>query len=102
MNVPMNREQKRMLQRRGALTDKGVPAAPEPRQRAAPKAPGQKRVGPLQFLREVNTELRRVAWPSRAETINYSVIVLITLAVLIAGLFVVDYGWAKSALFLFE
>ena len=102
MNVPMNREQKRMLQRRGALTDKGTPAPPEPRQRATTQAPGQKRVGPIQFLREVNTELRRVAWPSRAETINYSVIVLICLAVLIAGLFVVDYGWAKSALFLFE
>ena len=32
-------------------------------------------------MREVNAELRKVAWPSREEVINYSIVVLITLVV---------------------
>ena len=38
------------------------------RQRKAPPAPKPKeeRTGPLQFLREVRAELRKVAWPTRA------------------------------------
>ena len=54
------------------------------------------------FLRDVRTELRRVAWPTRAEVVNYSVIVLITLVVLISAIFVLDFGFARGILFLFE
>ena len=56
----------------------------------------------MQFFRDVRTELRRVAWPTRAEVINYSTIVLVTLTVLIALIFVLDFAFAKSVLFLFE
>lgn len=58
--------------------------------------------GRAAFVRDVQGELRRVAWPSRAEVTNYSTIVLVTLAVLIAVIFLFDYGFAKAVLFLFE
>ena len=50
----------------------------------------------------MRAELRKVAWPTRAEVINYSTIVLITLVVLIALIFALDYAFAKSVFFLFE
>jgi len=46
--------------------------------------------------------MRKVAWPSRAETTNYSVIVLITLIALIGGIFVIDFFCARGALYLFK
>jgi preprotein translocase subunit SecE len=96
----MNREQKRMLQRRGQLGADGAPAMTEPRART-PRQPGN-RTTPAQFAREVRSELGKVAWPTRAETINYSIVVLITLAVLMAAIFGLDYASAKGALFLFK
>ncbi len=47
-------------------------------------------------------EMRKVAWPTRNETINYSTVVLITLAVLMAFIFVLDLGFSKLALFLYK
>ncbi len=43
-----------------------------------------------------------MAWPGRAEVINLSTLVLITLAVIMAFIFVLDFAFAKSILFLFE
>jgi len=96
----MNREQKRMLQKRGQLGTDGAPAMAEPRQRTQ-RQPGS-RTTPLQFAREVRSEMGKVAWPTRAETINYSVVVLIALAVLMAAIFGLDYASAKGAFFLFK
>ena len=101
MNQPMNREQKRLLQRRGNLGADGAPAPQEARQRAA-KGPAQTRTSPVQFVREVRSELGKVAWPTRSETINYSLVVFLALALLIAAIFGLDYVSAKGALFLFK
>ncbi len=101
MNQPMNREQKRLLQRRGSLGADGAPAAPESRQRA-PKGPAQTRTSPIQFIREVRSELGKVAWPTRTETLNYSLVVFFALALLITAIFGLDYVSAKGALFLFK
>jgi preprotein translocase subunit SecE len=93
-----------MLQRQGAVGADGAPATVDAKQRqAAAKNRVQKggRTSPATFLREVRGELRRVAWPTRAEVVNYSAIVLVTLAVLISLVFVLDFGVAKSVLFLF-
>ena len=100
MNQPMNREQKRMLKRRGQLGADGAPAAAEPRQR--PSRQAGTRTSPLQFLREVRSEMGKVAWPTGAETANYSVVVFITLTLLILAIFGLDYVSAKGAFFLFE
>ena len=55
---------------------------------------------PATFLSEVGGELRRVAWPATAEVRNYSTIVLFTLVVLVGLVFALDFGFAKSVLFL--
>jgi preprotein translocase subunit SecE len=49
-----------------------------------------KRTGPAQFLKEVRTELRRVAWPSRGEVAQYSLIVLVTTILIGAYIFGLD------------
>ena len=94
-----------MLQRQGQLGPDGdARARQQPQAAAAPPAAEQaeKRTGPRQFLREVRGELRKVAWPTRAEVIRYSIIVLVTLVVLTAFISVLDYGFAKFVLFLFD
>jgi len=101
--MAMNRQTKRMLQRQGQLGADGAPAA---RKRQAPAAPRpaakEGRTGPLQFLREVRAELRKVAWPSRPEVINYSIIVLITVVILTAYIAILDYAFGEAIFKLFE
>ena len=55
-----------------------------------------------QFLREVRAELRKVAWPTRAEVINYSIIVFITLIVMTAAIAALDYAMSKLILWMYE
>jgi preprotein translocase subunit SecE len=100
----MNREQKRLLQRQGQLGADGEPAAKrrEPRPAAAAQIAQRHRPKPREFLHEVGVELRKVAWPTRAETINYSTVVLITLVIVMILIFVLDYGFSASARFLFK
>ena len=101
MNQPMNREQKRLLQRRGSLGADGAPAPQEARPKAS-KGPSSPRTSPVQFIREVRSELGKVAWPTRSETVNYSLVVFLALALLITAIFGLDYVSAKGALFLFK
>ncbi len=99
----MNRQMKRMMQRQGQVNADGTPAEVRrpPQSRPAAKPPS-KRTSPATFLREVRGELRKVAWPTRAEVLNYSTVVLVTLVVLVGVIFVLDYAFAKSVLFLFR
>ena len=92
--MSMNREQRRLLQRQGQMTEEGLPAtrrpeAPERKARPAPGAPSR-RTSPRQFMHEVNVELRKVAWPTKAEVANYSTVVFIALAVMMALIFGLD------------
>jgi preprotein translocase subunit SecE len=100
----MNREQKRLLQRQGQL---GADGAPAPRKRdqtrtLTPPPAQRKRARPREFLHEVNVELRKVVWPTKAETINYSAVVLVTLIVVGAIIFGLDYVFSGMARFLFK
>jgi preprotein translocase subunit SecE len=99
--MAMNRQQKRMLQRQGQLGADGAPAA---RKRQAPPAPRPKeeRTSAGQFVREVRGELRKVAWPTRGEVINYSIIVLVAVVLLTAYVAALDYGFGEFLLKLFE
>ena len=104
----MNREMKRRMQRQGQVTEDGAPAAPRERRavtRPAPKPTSERKSvvnRTSDFLGDVRGELRKVAWPTRAETMNYSAIVLITLTVLISLIFVLDTGFAHASLWLFK
>ena len=102
--MAMNRETKRMLQRQGEMGPDGTPVrSKEAQQRRAQaqRAP-RERTSPGQFLKEVRGELRKVAWPTREEVVKYSSIVLVTLIVLTAFIFGLDYVFAKSIFFLFD
>ena len=109
----MNRETKRMMQRQGQMEADGSPAtrrAPAGQAtggRGAARAPGRgpsgrKRTSPIQFTREIRDEMRQVAWPSRAELINYTSVVLTTLFIMIGLIFVLNLGFGKLITLLFN
>lgn len=99
--MAMNRQQKRMLQRQGQL---GADGEPQARKRNAPPPPRPKeeRTSPVQFLREVQGELRKVAWPTRPEVINYSIIVLVAIILLTSYIAALDFGFGDLLLKLFS
>ena len=86
----MNREQKRAAQRAGQVNADGSPATVKDR-----RAPAQRlkteRTKPTDFVREVRGELKKVSWPTRAEVLRYSLIVLIALVVFTAFVFGLDF-----------
>jgi preprotein translocase SecE subunit len=66
------------------------PRAPE--RKARPQAaPQRERTGPRQYLGEVRGELRKVAWPTRHEVVNSTIIVLIAFRGGLAGFFALLY-----------
>ncbi|MCP5028592.1 MAG: preprotein translocase subunit SecE [Actinomycetia bacterium] len=98
--MAMNREQKRMMQRQGQLDADGESA---PRTRKQPQArPKQDRTSPGQFIKEVRGELRKVAWPTRSEVINYSIVVIVGLVFLTALIALLDFGFGELVLRLFD
>lgn len=97
--MAMNRQQKRILQRQGEIDAEGEPVRTR---RQGSTGSSQERTRPVQFLREVRGELRKVAWPSRPETINYSIVVLITVVVLTLMIYGLDWIFSTSVLELFE
>ncbi len=87
----LNREQKRALKRQGAIDERGAPVK-APRQQAT-----RDRVGPVQYLREVRDEMRKVAWPTRPEVVRYSIIVTATVVVYTAYVGGLDYALQYAA-----
>ena len=97
--MSMNRQQKRMLQKQGEVDADGAPI----RSRRQPQqTTSRERTSPGQFLREVRGELRKVAWPSRSETVNYSIVVLFTIVVLGSIIYGLDWVFSTFILELFE
>ena len=45
-----------------------------------------------QFLREVKTELKKVTWPSRKDTLSGTVVVLVAVFIIAVFLGIVDVG----------
>ena len=94
----MNRQTKRLMQRQGA----DRPRVPD-RTRPVPGADVRKeRIGPRQYLSEVRAELKKVAWPTRREVVNSTIVVLIAVVVMTSLIFGFDYGSSKFVLFLFD
>lgn len=126
MSQPMNREQRRMLKKQGqevtedgqvlqtksaagsgggsggrVTTKGGEGGGDSPRRKREPAAAAE-RTGPIQFGREVRTELRKVSWPTRAEVINYSIVVLVTVIILTMFIGAIDWLFSTFVLELFE
>jgi preprotein translocase subunit SecE len=49
----------------------------------------------VQFLREVRAELRKVVWPTRQETIMFTVVVISTVAAVSSIFWVLDTVFAE-------
>jgi preprotein translocase subunit SecE len=77
------------------------PRAPE-RRTPAPAPATNEKTGPKQYLSEVRGELKKVAWPTRKEVINSTLVVLIAVVVMTALIFGFDYVSSKFVLFLFD
>jgi len=97
----VNRETKRMMQRQGQMEADGSPGARRTAQPPA-KRPVRKRTSAPEFFREVREELRQVAWPNRAEMINYTAVVLTTLVLMISLIFVLNLLFGKFIVLLFQ
>jgi preprotein translocase subunit SecE len=91
----MNRELRR-------LQAKEEKRAKERRSEAASRRRGRERVGFRQFLAEVRTELRRVAWPTRKEVVTFTTVTLITTIAVMALTLVLDIGFKEGILQLLE
>ena len=99
--MSMNRQTKRMMAKQG--TDKPKSAASEGGKRRPPSAaPKREKIGPKEYLGEVKGELRKVAWPTKKEVVNSTIIVLIAVIVMTALIFGFDYVSSKFVLFLFD
>lgn len=59
------------------------------------------RTGPAQFTREVRGELKRVQWPTRKEVTQYSIVVLVAVALITAYVFVIDQAFGLFVLNIF-
>jgi preprotein translocase subunit SecE len=94
----MNRQTKRMMAKQG--TDK--PGAPEDKRRPPSSAPRREKVGPREYLSEVKGEMRKVAWPTKKEVVNSTIVVLIAVIAMTTLIFFFDYASSKFVLFLFD
>ena len=126
MSQPTNREQRRMLKKQGQSVDesghvvqdrapKGGSGAgsggrvtekggvkEEPRSKRKEPVPVEERTSPVQFGKEVKSELSKVSWPTRTEVINYSIVVLFTVIVLTLFIGGIDWVFSTFVLELFE
>ncbi len=93
---------KRMMQRQGQIDAEGTPVLrKETQARPAPR-PAKERVGAAEYTRQVRAELRKVAWPTRGEVVNYSIVVFVALIILTGLIFGLDYLFGKAVIFLFQ
>ena len=98
--MSLNREQKRALKKRGELGEDGTPVATRRHPAARPQK--EERVGFRRYISEVRAELRKVAWPTRSEVVNYSIVVLTTLVIITSMIALMDWGFGEGLLKLFE
>jgi preprotein translocase subunit SecE len=99
---------KRMQQRQGQVETEtnGAPAddttAPS---RTRPERPAKSQLSPparvAEFFREVRSELRQVAWPTRPEVVNSATVVFITLVVLVVLIFLLNWSFAHAISWLY-
>ncbi len=93
--VGVNREQAR----RGGYVTPTAGRAPGPTAAAAAGGRGRRGGGPLDFIRETRSELRKVTWPTSRETTNLTVVV-VALS-LVVGLFLGGVDFLFQELFRF-
>ena len=78
------------------------PRAPERRTQPQQQQPTKEKTGPRQYFSEVKGELKKVAWPTKKEVTNSTLVVLIAVVFMTTLIFLLDYGSSKFVLFLFD
>jgi preprotein translocase subunit SecE len=93
----VNRQTKRQMAKSGTDGNTRGPAK-------RPVAPTRERerTSPTEFFSEVRGEMRKVAWPTRPEVINSTMVVLIAVIFMGASIFALDWASAHFVLFLFK
>ena len=91
----MNRELRR-------LQEKEEKRAKDRRAQMMAQRRRKERVGFRQFVSEVRTELRRVAWPGRREVVTFTVVTLITAGFVTLYCLGLDIGFKEGILALLE
>jgi len=92
----VNRQYKRAMQKQESAQKKKTP------QVKPQGAPGKReRTKPLQFIKEVIAELKKVAWPTRQEVVAYSIVVVVATVVIATLIFGMDFVFTKAVLALF-
>jgi preprotein translocase subunit SecE len=92
----LNRELRRVQERSKQSAQKQRQVAQ--RKKAAEKKKAEKKSlwkTVTQFLRDVRIEMKKVIWPNREEVINYTFVVLITVAVVTTYILVLDLGLSR-------
>jgi preprotein translocase subunit SecE len=67
----------------------------------APLSSTTERTTPRQYMAEVRREMRMVAWPTRSEVINSSLVVLFAVIIMTSLIFAFDWMSAHAVLYLF-
>ncbi len=106
MTDAVNRETKRMMERRGRTAtddtletdafDIGDIGAPPRQVRTV-----RERMTPMLFARQIRDELRQVAWPTRAEMVTYTLVVFFTLVIMITLIYLLNYAFGHGVVWLF-
>jgi preprotein translocase subunit SecE len=92
----LNRQTKRQMKKGGETQ------APAERRRPAPPPPHRERTTAKVFVREVRGELKKVAWPTKAEVVTSTIVVLMAVIFMTLLIFGLDYVFAKGVLNLFS
>jgi preprotein translocase subunit SecE len=87
----MNRELRRLQQKEDKRARERRDARVQSRRR-------KERVGLRQFVSEVRTELKRVAWPSRREVTTFTLVTLITSGFVTLFVLGLDIGFKEGIL----
>jgi preprotein translocase subunit SecE len=88
-----------MMQRQKATPQDRAQAVRERRQTITDRQ--RKRTSPMQFLKEVRAELRKVNWPTRKEVVSYTTVVLVAVVFLTSLVFGLDLFFSKIVLRVF-
>jgi preprotein translocase subunit SecE len=88
----------------GKATKNGSGTATKVAKKAAER-PGKRGRNPFAFvwnyLKQVVAELRKVIWPNRKQMANYTAVVLVFLAFMVALIGLVDFGLTKLVMLVF-
>lgn len=59
------------------------------------------KVSPIQFVRQVKQEIKKVSWPTRKEVVQTSIMVIILVSIAATFFFFVDQilGWVVKLIF---